>query len=66
MKDEKLSPEQKSAMLQGYLRLEAGAIYKILTPQQQNQVRENLRARHAAAQQRQQKAVPHNSPQPAR
>ena len=35
-------------------------------PQQQNQVRENLRARHAAAQQRQQKAVPHNSPQPAR
>jgi Spy/CpxP family protein refolding chaperone len=47
-KDQKLDQEQKDAMLKGYTRLEYGAIFKVLTPEQQRQVREKVRAHQAA------------------
>jgi len=56
--DEKLSPEQRDAMLLGYRRLETNEIFELLTPDQQTEVRKKLRARRAAAQQE-------NSKQPA-
>ena len=34
VKDEKLSPEQKGAMLDGYRRMERGQVFKVLTPDQ--------------------------------
>jgi hypothetical protein len=49
-KDDKLSAEQKDAMLQGYKRLEYGRVYKVLTPEQQRQVRQKILARRAEKQ----------------
>jgi Spy/CpxP family protein refolding chaperone len=54
-KDEKLTQDQKDAMLTGYTRLEYGSIFKVLTPVQQRQVREKIRARKAADQAAQKK-----------
>ena len=51
IKDGKLDPSQKQAMLQGYQRLEAGEIFKILTPDQQKEVRKKQAAQRAAEQQ---------------
>lgn len=50
VKDDKLSPEQKDAMLMGYARMEYGQIFKVLTPEQQKQVRQKIQARRAADQ----------------
>lgn len=47
-KDQKLDQDQKDAMVKGYTRLEYGAIFKVLTPEQQRQVREKVRAHQAA------------------
>lgn len=47
-KDEKLTQDQKDAMFVGYTHLEYGSIFKLLTPEQQRQVREKVRARKAA------------------
>jgi len=47
-KDEKLSADQKDAMVLGYTRLEYGGIYKVLTLDQQRLVRQRIRARRAA------------------
>jgi Spy/CpxP family protein refolding chaperone len=49
-KDEKLSPEQKGAMLDGYRRMERGEILKVLTPEQLTEVRKKVLARRAAEQ----------------
>ena len=49
-KTDKLTTDQKEAMLQGYRRLENNQIFALLTPEQQNQVRKKLAARRAAAQ----------------
>ena len=54
-KDNKLSPEQKWAMLQGYQHMERGQVYKVLTADQQKEVRKKALARRAAAQKEQQK-----------
>jgi Spy/CpxP family protein refolding chaperone len=51
VKDEKLSPEQKDAMLEGYRRLERGEVFKVLTPEQQKEVSKKISARRAAEQQ---------------
>ena len=51
VKDNKLDAEQKQAMLQGFQRLEAGEIFKILTPDQQKEVRKKMAAQRAAEQQ---------------
>jgi len=57
-KDEKLSPEAKQAMLDGYQRLELGELFKVLTPEQQAEVRKKAQARHAAEQQKKQSRPP--------
>jgi len=53
-KDQKLSPEVKDAMLQGYRRIENGKILDVLTPEQQQEVRRRKSAWRTAARQRQQ------------
>jgi Spy/CpxP family protein refolding chaperone len=57
-KDDKLTQEQKDAMLTGYTHLEYGSIFKVLTPDQQRQVRDKVRARKAADQAAQKKQAP--------
>jgi len=47
-KDEKLTADQKNAMLLGYTRMEYGSIYKVLSPEQQKQVRQRIHARRSA------------------
>ena len=47
-KDEKLSADQKDAMLLGYTRIEYGRIYEVLSLDQKRQVRQRIRARRAA------------------
>jgi Spy/CpxP family protein refolding chaperone len=49
VKDQKLSSEQKQAMLQGLQRIERGQVYKVLTPEQQAEVRKRIIGRQAAA-----------------
>lgn len=49
-KDTKLTADQKDAMIVGYSRMEYVAIFKVLTPEQQKQVRMKISARHAADQ----------------
>ena len=66
-KDEKLSPEAKDAMLQGYRRIENGQIFDVLTPEQQQEVRKRMSAWRAAARQdqhqlQQQRQVPRRNP----
>jgi Spy/CpxP family protein refolding chaperone len=50
LKDEKLTADQKDAMILGYTRIEYGEIFKVLTPEQQKQVRKRISARRAADQ----------------
>lgn len=57
-KDEKLTADQKDAMLLGYTRIEYGRIYKVLTPEQRKEVSQRMRARRAADQAAQQKQPP--------
>jgi hypothetical protein len=54
-KDEKLTAEQKDAMVAGYQRMERSQIFKVLTTQQQKEVLRRARARHAAEQAHQSK-----------
>lgn len=53
IRDDKLSPEQKGAMLQGLQHMERGEVYKVLTQEQQVEVRKRILARHTAAQKEQ-------------
>jgi Spy/CpxP family protein refolding chaperone len=57
-KDEKLTQDQKDAMIVGFTHLEYSSIFKVLTPEQQKQVREKIRARKAANQAAQKKQAP--------
>ena len=47
-KDEKLTPEQKEAMLEGLQLMESRRLLKLLTPDQQVEVRRRVLARRAA------------------
>ena len=47
-KDEKLTPEQKEAMLEGLQLMESRQLLKLLTPDQQVEVRRKVLARRAA------------------
>jgi len=47
-KDEKLDPEQKGAMIEGYRRMENGQIFKLLTPEQKDVVRKKIHAQQLA------------------
>jgi Spy/CpxP family protein refolding chaperone len=58
VKDDKLNQDQKDAMLAGFTHLEYGSIFKVLTPDQQKQVREKIRARKAADQAAQKRQAP--------
>ena len=44
IKDDKLSPDQKGAFLQGFERMERSEVYKVLTPEQQTEVLKRMRA----------------------
>ena len=50
IKDDKLSPDQKGAFLQGFERMEKGEVYKVLTPEQKTEVRKRALALHQGAQ----------------
>jgi Spy/CpxP family protein refolding chaperone len=50
-KDEKLTADQRNAMLQGYGRMERGQVFKVLTPEQQKEVLKKVRARRVEQQQ---------------
>jgi Spy/CpxP family protein refolding chaperone len=50
LKDEKLTADQKDAMIFGYTRIEYDQIYKLLTRDQQRQVQQKIRARKEADQ----------------
>ena len=57
-RDEKLNPDQKQAMLDGYRRMEIREIFGVLTPEQQAEVRKKALARQAQQQKRQQQKPP--------
>jgi hypothetical protein len=48
IKDGKLTPEQRGAMLEGYGRMERREVFKVLTTEQQKEVVKRIRARHIA------------------
>jgi Spy/CpxP family protein refolding chaperone len=54
-KDQHLTEDQKNAMLVGYTRMEYGESFKVLSPEQQKQVRQRLVARKASEQASQKK-----------
>lgn len=54
VKNEKLSQSRKSGMLEVLQRIEISKIFKVLTPDQQTEVRKRMMARRAAEQQEQQ------------
>jgi hypothetical protein len=56
-KDEKLTAEQKDAMLAGYQRMERSQVFKVLNSQQRKEVLRRARARHAAEQAEQNKQI---------
>jgi len=56
--DQKSTAEQKDAMLAGLRRMENGEIFKLLTPEQQKEVRERIRLRRAAEREAKQKLQP--------
>jgi hypothetical protein len=68
LKDEKLSAEQRDAMLQGLDRIERGQLYRALSPEQQAEVRKRLVARREAQvrqrEQQEQQARQHSSAPP--
>ena len=55
VKDEKLTAEQRDAMLAGYQRMERSQVFKVLNSQQRKEVLRRIRARHAAEQAEQNK-----------
>jgi hypothetical protein len=58
VKDEKLTADQRNAMLEGYERMERGQVFELLTTEQRKEVRERIRARRAAEQVEQKKHSP--------
>lgn len=58
-KSEKLTQDQKDAMIQGYGRIEYSQVLKVLSPEQQKLVRQRLHARQTAEQEGQKQQPPH-------
>jgi Spy/CpxP family protein refolding chaperone len=58
VKDEKLTADQRNAMLEGYARMERGQVFNLLTREQQKEVRERIRARRAAEQEAKKQSPP--------
>jgi Spy/CpxP family protein refolding chaperone len=61
--DDRISQSRKVAMLEGLRRIEASEIFKVLTPEQQTEVRKRMMARRAAEQQEQQSKQAAPAPQ---
>jgi hypothetical protein len=59
-KDQKLSADQKDAMMLGYSRMEYGRMYTVLTPVQRRQVQQRIRARRVADEAVKKKQAPKN------
>ena len=59
-KDQKLTADQKNALLLGYTRMEYGRRYKVLTPEQRREVNQRILARRSADQAAQRKQPPRN------
>lgn len=57
-KDDKLRPEQRDAMVQGFQHMERREVYKVLTAEQQREVRKRIAAERAAARAESQKRQP--------
>jgi len=57
-KDEKLTPEQRDAMLAGFGRMERTQVFKVLTTDQQKEVIKRIRQRHAAEQEEKKRQSP--------
>jgi Spy/CpxP family protein refolding chaperone len=45
-------------MLEGYVRMERGQVFNLLTPEQQKEVRERIRARRVAEQESKKQSPP--------
>jgi len=60
VKDRQLSTDQKNAMLLGYTRMEYVQAFKVLSPEQQKQVRQRLLVRRSADHEAQKKQPPRN------
>lgn len=58
VKDEKLTADQRDALLGGYVRMERGQVYNVLTREQQKEVRERIRARRVAEQEAKKQSPP--------
>ena len=58
VKDEKLTADQRAAMLEGYVRMERGQVYNVLTREQQKEVRERIQARRVAEQEAKKQSPP--------
>lgn len=61
-KDDKLTPDQKEAMLVGLKRLETADMFKVLTPDQQKEVLKKAQARRATEQAGQKQQYPTVAP----
>lgn len=59
-KDQQLTEDQKNALLLGYTRMEYGRVYRVLSPEQQRQVRQRISARKASDLAAQKKQPPRN------
>ena len=57
-KDDKLTADQKEAMLFGFQRMERSQVFEVLTPEQQSEVRKRIQARHKAEKQQSQRPQP--------
>lgn len=62
IKDDKLSPEQKDAFMQGFARMESSQVYELLTPEQKAEVGKRMAALKNEARKGREKKPP--SPQP--
>jgi hypothetical protein len=60
VKDRQLTSDQKNAMLVGYTRMEYSRAFRVLSPEQQRQVRQRLLARKASDQPAQKRQTPRN------
>lgn len=63
VKNERLTKGQKDTTLEGLQRIEMSKIFKVLTPEQQAEVRKRMMARRAAEQQVQQSKQAAPAPQ---
>ena len=62
IKDDKLSPDQKDAFMQGFARMERSEVYEVLTPEQKAEVSKRMAALRKDAQKGREKKPPRPQP----